>query len=250
MRICTLCILVVSILTSISYAGTIDPDTNDNKYLEYGQKYECVVGLCGEYENDVHYCASAVIIRPRWVLTAAHVVNKSKRCIVRLNNKQSKISKIICYKNFEENNFGYHDIAICYSEEELNISNYPELYEKSDENGKKCSIVGLGLHGDFITGCVKSDNKKRGGTNIIDNIEKDLLICTPSRKDSTHTDLEFLIGSGDSGGGLFIDGRLAGINSCVMASDGKPNSTYGDESGHTRVSKYIDWIKEIIIKNE
>ena len=64
----------------------------------------------------------------------------------------------------------------------------------------------------------------------------------PSKNNERMTELEFLIGSGDSGGGLFLDGKLAGINSCVLAIDKKPNSTYSDESGHTRVSKYIDWI--------
>jgi hypothetical protein len=62
------------------------------------------------------------------------------------------------------------------------------------------------------------------------------------------TELEFLIASGDSGGGLFIDNKLAGINSCVMAVDKKPDSTYNDESGHTRISKFIGWIKENIEK--
>jgi hypothetical protein len=90
-----------------------------------------------------------------------------------------------------------------------------------------------------------SDGKKRGGSNIIDKIDRELLVCTPSRA-YNKTELEFLIGSGDSGGGLFIDGKLAGINSCVMATDGKPNSTYSDESGHTRISKYINWIETTI----
>ena len=53
-----------------------------------------------------------------------------------------------------------------------------------------------------------------------------------------------MIGSGDSGGGLFLDGKLAGINSFVMAADGKTNSDYGDECAHTRISTYKKWIEE------
>jgi hypothetical protein len=60
------------------------------------------------------------------------------------------------------------------------------------------------------------------------------------------TELEFLICSGDSGGGLFINKKLAGINSCVLAADKKPNSSYGDDAGHTRISKYVPWIKQKI----
>jgi hypothetical protein len=29
-----------------------------------------------------------------------------------------------------------------------------------------------------------------------------------------------------------------------MAEDGKPDSDYGDESAHTRISKFLGWIRE------
>lgn len=235
--------LFCSFFVPLSTAGTIDPKTPDHKYIEYGQKYECVVGLCGEYEDGSHYCASAVIIKPKWILTAAHVINRSKRCAIRLNGQQRNISKIICHQDFKANNFGYYDIAIGYSDEPLDIKVYPKLYNEKDEIGKVCAMVGFGITGTFDTGGVISDSKKRGGSNIIDKVDRDLLICSPSKTRQNTTQLEFLISSGDSGGGLFIDGRLAGINSCVMATDGKPDSTYSDESGHTRIVKYIDWIE-------
>ena len=58
--------------------------------------------------------------------------------------------------------------------------------------------------------------------------------------------MEFIICPGDSGGGLFIDKKIAGINSCVIATDGKPNSTYTDEGGHTRISQHLDWIHSVL----
>ena len=164
---------------------------------------------------------------------------------LRLIMKKKIVSKIIPHYNYEADNFGYSDIALCYVDEDLKINIYPKLYIDSNEEGKTCAIAGVGLTGTFETGCTTSDGKKRGGSNIIDKIDRELLVCTPSR-DYNKTELEFLIGSGDSGGGLFIDGKLAGINSCVMATDGKPNSTYSDESGHTRISKYISWIETTI----
>jgi len=120
---------------------------------------------------------------------------------------------------------------------------YPDLYETEDEVGKLCSISGYGFYGTFDTGAISSDENGRAGTNMIDYIDNDLLICSPSRPDRT-TELEFIIATGDSGGGLFIEGRLAGINSCVLARDNKPNSSYTDESGHTRISKYKEWIRD------
>jgi len=96
-----------------------------------------------------------------------------------------------------------------------------------------------------LTGANNHDSKKRAGSNFIDRIEKDLLICSPSkRNDKNFTSLEFLIASGDSGGGLFIDTKLAGIHFCVMVTGKNPQSKYGEESGHTRISNFIEWINE------
>jgi len=173
-------------LGSNLYSGTIDPYTPDEKYIEYGNQFECVLEIMGSYEHNKQlFSASCVAIDKNWILTAAHVVKgarfafiyheKDKRCII--------IEEIICSTEFEE---------------------------------KKL--------------------------NKIDYISDSLLMCSPSIM--SKTELEFLIASGDSGGGLFIDNKLAGINSCVMAVDKKPDSTYNDESGHTRVSKFLGWIKE------
>ena len=45
---------------------------------------------------------------------------------------------------------------------------------------------------------------------------------------------------------MFIDGKLAGINCCVLASDKKPDADYGDDSGFLRISQYKEWILENI----
>lgn len=235
-------------------AGTIDPNTADSKYIEYGSKFKCIYNICGSYEDNGLYCASAVVIDPHWVLTAAHVVDCSKICIVHQDDKAYRIDKIIVHNKFESKTFGYYDIALCYSANPIILDFYPKLYDDENEVGKVCSISGYGFTGNFNTGINKSDNIKRAGSNKIDKIEKGLLICSPSS--FNRTELEFLIASGDSGGGLFIDGKLAGINSCVIADDKNTNSSYTDESGHTRISLYRDWINDNIsayneiIKNE
>lgn len=237
-------LIFISINTVL--AGTIDPNNNDQLYVQYGEKYKCIFKICGKTENGQKYCASAVVINKNWILTAAHVVQE---CVeVRIQddaNRQYCVNKIFIHKEFNNNQFGKNDIALGYVEEDILLDSYPELYTNNDEVGKICGISGYGLTGNFLTGCSISDSKKRAGSNYIDKIDRDLLICTASRKGSAkYTQLEFLICSGDSGGGLFIDKKLAGINSCVLAGDKKPDSTYGDEAGHTRVSLFIPWIME------
>lgn len=246
-------VLICGIFASISYntataiCGTIESLSKDPKHIQYAEKITCVVKLHGKYDKKTSFYASAVIINPHWVVTAAHIVKDASECYITINDKKYCLDTIIYHKDFNDNNFGFSDIALGYSKEPLKIDFYPELYTNNDEVGKLSCICGYGITGTFNTGANISDDKKRAGSNYIDKIDRDLLICTPSKKGSSkYTDLEFLIAHGDSGGGLFIDKKLAGINSCVIADDKKPDSSYGDESGHTRISQYIPWIETTI----
>jgi hypothetical protein len=238
-------VMLQCFIVTFIYAGTIDPNTPDERYVEYGSKFKYVGSLCGVYEDGRSFCGSAVAIDDFNILTAAHVVTNVKHCIFKLEDKLFWIEKIIIHKDFEENNLGFADLAIGHSEVSFDLKFYPDLYNCSNEESKVCSMAGYGFTGTFITGAILHDNKKRGGSNVVDRIDKDLIICSASKKtDSTHTSLEFLTASGDSGGGLFIDGKLAGIHSCIIAKQRIPLSKYEEESGHTRVSNFLEWIKE------
>lgn len=230
-------------LNSIS-AGTIDPTVADSKYVDYGKKFSCIVKLCGSYEDNSNFCATAVAISDKTLLTAAHVVENVKEAYIIVDDKKFKISTVIINKDFVSDSVGVADIALIFIDESLNLDFYPELYNGNVIN-KVCSISGFGMTGNFISGANKSDNKKRAGSNIIDYEFKDTIVCSASRPgEKNRTTLEFLIASGDSGGGLFIDGKLAGINSFISATDGSPNSSYRDEAHHTNLSKFIDWIEK------
>lgn len=233
---------------NLSLAGTIDPSTPDTKYVTYGKSFEFICSISGSYENKTLFSASSVIIDSHHIITAAHVLKGAESCLVKLKDKSYPLSHMVYHDKYEEKIFGLYDIAIAYSKEDFSLKFYPPLYETSDEVGKVCCISGYGLTGTFSTGAARYDGVRRAGSNKVDFIDKELLMCSISHKNTQgFTELEFLIGSGDSGGGLFIDGKLAGINSCVIsAHKDKILSKYGCESGHTRVSQYIDWIKNNI----
>lgn len=237
-----LCIFFV--LNSIVLGGTRHPNTLDSKHIEYGRKFRCVAKLAGKYKDNQYYEASSVIIKPKVILTAAHVISNSQECYVVLDNNKIHLTKVIIPKDFDEKIFGLNDIAVGFTSEDMKQDFYPDLYKEKDEIGKTVSISGFGIYGTFDSGAIHMDTQRRAGSNIVDYIDKGLLICKPD--DANRTSLEFLIASGDSGGGLFISQKLAGINSCVMASDKKTNSSYTDESGHTRVSDHAEWIEKII----
>jgi len=240
--------LMVVLATSFSYSGTIDPSVPDSKYVEYGKKFVHVAKLkgicnCKKREREHEFHASAVIISPHWAVTAAHVVSTADDMVIVVGDKEYKVDKIIIHKDFEEEKVGHNDIALCHSEEDFGMDFYPEMYKGNDEAGKVVAMCGYGVTGTFSAGASRSDELKRAGSNIVERTERNCLVCNNTGR---KTELEFMIASGDSGGGLFIDGKLAGINSFVMTNDGKPNSDYGDECAHTRISLYLDWMKDIM----
>lgn len=250
-KILPILLVVCSIMGTI-FGGTIDPGTQDQKYIDYGSKFKNVVRLCCKDSGGLFGCGSGVVIDKHWILTAAHIVYNCNDCSIKLDDKKYIITKVFVPKGYKSEVFGKDDIALCYTEEEIIMDFYPEIYDTDDEVGKVCSMAGWGFTGNFNTGAIHHDGKRRGGSNVIERFERSVLVCSPSRRGRVHhhTELEFLIASGDSGGGLFIGNKLAGIHSSVLAIDKKPDSTYTDESCHTRLSIYREWIKETIAKNK
>lgn len=243
-----LAVLLLSCFSIVS-AGTIDPSNSDKQYLEYGAKHECVLPIMGIMNDELNsvFKGSCVIISENYALTAAHVVSNSINQFILYKNETYPAAVSAIHALYDNKEFGKHDIALIRLQRPIKLDFYPELYTEKDEIEKICSISGFGYYGDFEKGYGSKnfDNKRRAGSNIVNRIEKNVLICTNT--DSPVTSLEFLICVGDSGGGLFIDQKLAGINSCVFSKDGKADSDYGDYSGHTRISDYHLWIQSTIV---
>lgn len=240
-----LIIFLLLAANSSLYGGTIRPDVPDSEYLNYGNQYKCIVKVSGKLkeEPDVTASGSGVVIAKHWILSAAHVLNCMNDAYFYIENKRYDIKKVIINNEFDENSTGISngDLALCYVEEPIDLSLFPALYEKEDEHNKICGIAGYGSTGTAITGSIRNDGKKRAGSNKVILVTEALLFCDMSEKNPTS--LEFIVAHGDSGGGLFIDGKLAGINSFVSNAKGRSGSRFGDESGHTRISRYKLWIE-------
>jgi hypothetical protein len=242
--ICKILLIFIIIQNSNILAGTIDPYTSDSKYIEYGTKFPYIGLLVGKKIDDTNYSGSSVAYKNNIIITAAHLFHKNKEAEVIINNKTIPIKKIIIHNNYDYDKFGKYDIAICLLVSNIGLDWYPEIYTDSNESGSICSMAGFGSTGTFITGIKKNTGDKRAGSNFIDSANPFLLFCSPSLSHKK-TQLEFLIAPGDSGGGLFIGNKLAGIHSGVI--EDKPNkgqSKYGAVSVHTRISYYYKWIEE------
>jgi hypothetical protein len=53
---------------------------------------------------------------------------------------------------------------------------------------------------------------------------------------------------GDSGGGLFIEGKLAGITSLVLSNNKSVDSIYEDEGAFVEIYPYLEWINNNVKK--
>lgn len=237
---------VLFLVAGFARGGTIDPNTPDAKHIKYGADFHCVGRFCGLDKDGKLGVGSCVAIGERVVLTAAHVVHKVVSSHIHINDRQIDVLKIVVPDEFAHGEKLGGDIAICFLKSDIGLEFYPELYEKNDEIGRISSMAGFGIHGTFSTGGTKTDKHRRAGSNIIDKVIEDLLIVSPGgpRK----TELEFCITPGDSGGGMFIDNKLAGINCCVFHDKGQdgPLGKYGHEAAHTRISKHRKWILDIV----
>lgn len=228
----------------VAIAGTIDPRKDDAKHREYGDKFKCVAKLvCRNVKTGIEQSASCVIVTPQCVVTAAHVVDGCDGWFVLCDDgKKHEIASITPHPDFAKKNGG--DLAVGRVKQPFSLDFYPALHALKDEPGQVASIAGYGLAGTFDTGGVNYDGKKRAGSNVVDRAERDLLIC--SVDSHRRTELEFLISSGDSGGGLFLGNELAGINSFLMVAGRSPSARHGEESAHTRISVYREWIEGVI----
>jgi S1-C subfamily serine protease len=250
--------LVLLTNSSVAQGGTRDPSTPDKKYVEFGQKFPFVIRFCAHHDGTddkgdkytENWCASGVVIRKHWVLTAAHVVFGAERATVTTDdNKKFKLAKIIRHKDYKSERVGWHDIALARTEEPIELEFYPALHRDADELDKAVTFAGWGLTGTFHTGATLNDHKRRAGHNKIDGAADAVLFCSAS-KGAERFPLEFMIAPGDSGGGMFIGNELAGINSFLLADDGKPKGIYGNKTAFTRVSLYATWVDEQIEQHE
>jgi hypothetical protein len=234
----------------VAIAGTIDPRKDDSLHREYGDKFKCVAKLvCRNIKTEREQTASCVIISPRFVITAAHVVADCDGWFVLCDDgSKHEIAEIVSHPDFEQKKLGEGDLAIGRVSEPFALDFYPALHGLKDEPGQVAAIAGYGLTGTFQTGAVICDGKKRAGSNVVDRADRDLLVC--SVDSNRRTELEFLISPGDSGGGLFLGNDLAGINSFLMVAGRMPTAKMGEESAHTRISAHKEWIEEVLNARE
>ena len=267
----TQALLISSALAASAGAGVIRHDVDDSLYQQLGQQAQFgAVGQLGiNFANgNSTDCSGTLIGGGEWILTAAHCVDREISSAAFLRDSSfGFIDQVIIHPDWQRNNFlGGGDIALLHLSSPINSIESAQIYTGRNELGAVGTSVGFGRTGTGLTGQQQGTfGTLRGGNNVLDVLgttrgwDPRILLTdfdSPLNPNESNygsnlpLDLEYSIGPGDSGGGLFIetaDGwQIAGISSFVNSTDGNPDGDYGDSNGFTRVSDYAGWINSIV----
>ena len=240
--------LIAGLVAMVAQAGTIEDGIADARYRAYGETfapYTCrVIGKNTEAQTQLGTCT---LLAPHWALTAAHVVADMTECSVMTSTGLHRVDRVFVHKDYTGDH-GWHDIALAHVVTPFTLAKFPPVTDGTEQLGQVVAAAGYGVTGRLSSGYTQGDNEIRAGTMLLTAKERSVWVCAIRR---TGSPLPFCIAPGDSGGGLWgtsADGRtvLVGVSSfTARMGTGRVRSKVGEESGHTRVADYLDWIAEV-----
>ncbi|OCQ95506.1 hypothetical protein BCD67_09745 [Oscillatoriales cyanobacterium USR001] len=261
-------IAAVASMSTTAVAGTIRHDRSDWDYRNLGNSYSSVGRLDLRGPASSWGC-SGTLISSNWLLTAAHCLEDKSAGYQNLTNggftlggNSYSINLAVKYSGWLGNNRNPAlggDIGLFRLSSAVRNVAAATLNTATNEDLKVGTYVGFGTTGNGLTGFQSGTfGTKRAGQNIIGlgsraGYSNNVLISDfddPRTANwqplSQPLNLEYQLAPGDSGGGMFINGLLAGVNSFIDSTDGRTDSDYGDYSAATRVSSYSNWIRNVM----
>ncbi|MDF7822388.1 trypsin-like serine protease [Pontiellaceae bacterium B12227] len=213
------------------------------------------VGALEISANGYLYHGSATVLSRNWVLTAGHNVDFNDDGLV--DDGLGIHLHLPGYGSYSAGSFSIHpdftgfgnpsirhDLSLLYFEDPLPDLLFPTLGNSLSLNDT-VALVGFGRsgYGDYGYTTVASLMDRRLGFNVIDELDDGLYrydFDDPETGDGLGNTVETIIGPGDSGGALLVDGALVGVNTFTEGYGGR----FGDFGGGIALTDEWAWIHE------
>jgi hypothetical protein len=228
----------------------IRADRDDAEYLELATLYPSSV-LLNAPDGE------GVLIAPRWVLTAAHMVKalQEQKPVPRIPIGARSYEIQAFHGHPEWKKGGHSDVGLIYLKEPVTDVAPSQLYKEKDEGGRTMIIVGHGYTGKIGGKPLPKeqwDRKKRAAVNTVDRVSpRTLGMKIKAPEDAS--DLQGAAAPGDSGGPAFVKvdavWYVAGIGYATddTNSDGIVGNV-GDWELYVRVSAFATWIEATMLE--
>jgi S1-C subfamily serine protease len=235
---------VLALVVTTAAAGTRDPETPDAEYLALGDRFSAYTGrISGQNAAGGHQAASAVLLAPRWVVTAAHVVRGCTGLQVALRGDSHEVDLVVLHPDADREFKEEVDLALCRLVEPVDLPWYPMVGEV--QAGQLLQVAGFGWTGSVEAGYDQIDGRLRAGYSLAAEVNDQAVLCEAARGR-----LRLFIAPGDSGGPAFAgsgsQARLVAINSytTVPASRAPLRSRLGERSGHSLLAPHRSWLEQ------
>ncbi len=200
--------------------------------------------------NGNSFLGSGTVVGGQYLLTAAHVVDRAAQLSFQIDGKTYDAQRWTIHPRWNGSNFNSgFDLAVVRLTEPVSGAPAVQLQHRPREMGKIVTIVGYGQGGTGDTGASTASGAKLAGQNRIELFtggRDRLMQSTFHAPGDGALPLEFLPAPGDSGGGVFIGTKLAGIVSFLAAADGTPDASFGDTAQFVRISQQLDLIDQAL----
>ena len=258
------CLFLLAVSCSAS-AVVIRHDVDDAKYRVAPSEFPALADMPGE--------GHGTLIAPRWVVTAAHVVNGNEVTAIELNGKPRKVARVVVYPGYAGLPKALVDKALAGDATEgmafLAASNDIALVELAEPvtdvaparihhgdvaTGTLVKLIGKGGTGNGLGGMsphAPHRTELRRAFNTISGVDARWLSYTFDAG-AAALELEGMTGNGDSGSPLLVeaDGQwevagLSSYKSIVGPLVENRSGVYTQQVYNLRVSPYDAWIAEV-----